>query len=384
LARDEDQGRKKREMNAKISLLVLFGGRSGEYDVSLMSARSVLSVLDPQKYDVFQVGISREGKWLSAPDAISSFEGNNLTGLDRVTLRPEPGESILYKVTLTGLEPLTKIDVVFPVLHGTYGEDGTLQGLLEMADLAYVGAGVLGSAVGMDKALFKDVMRTHGIPVVDSVITSRSRLTADMDRVIEEIERMSPYPVFVKPANLGSSVGVSKCRNRSDLVEGLMEAAEFDRRILIEKGINAREIEVSVLGNDDPKASVAGEILPSREFYDYNAKYIDNASGLVIPAPLELSLMERIRKYALDAYKAADISGMARVDFLLEKDTNQVFLNELNTIPGFTRISMYPKLWEASGLPYPSLVDRLIELALERKADRDHTQRTYRRDDESL
>jgi D-alanine-D-alanine ligase len=371
-------------MNAKISLLVLFGGRSGEYDVSLMSARSVLSVLDPQKYDVFQVGISREGKWLSAPDAISSFEGNNLTGLEPVTLRPEPGESILYKVTLAGLEPLTKIDVVFPVLHGTYGEDGTLQGLLEMADLAYVGAGVLGSAVGMDKALFKDVMRTHGIPVVDSVITSRSRLTADMDRVIEEIERMSPYPVFVKPANLGSSVGVSKCRNRSDLVEGLMEAAEFDRRILIEKGINAREIEVSVLGNDDPKASVAGEILPSREFYDYNAKYIDNASGLVIPAPLELSLMERIRKYALDAYKAADISGMARVDFLLEKDTNQVFLNELNTIPGFTRISMYPKLWEASGLPYPSLIDRLIELALERKADRDHTQRTYRRDDESL
>lgn len=371
-------------MTGKTYLLVLFGGRSGEYEVSLMSARSVLSVLDPEKYTVIQVGITREGKWLSGDDTISAFENGDFSGLKEVTLRPEPGDATLYGITSSGLEPITHVDAVFPVLHGTFGEDGTLQGLLEMADLAYVGAGVLGSSVGMDKALFKDVMRTHQIPVVDSVLTNRKQLAKEMDRVIEDIERMSGYPVFVKPANLGSSVGVTKCRNRSDLLEGLMEAAQYDRRVLVEKGVNAREIEVSVLGNDDPKASVAGEILPSREFYDYNAKYIDNASGLIIPAPLELSLMERIRRYAVEAFRAVDCSGMARVDFLLEKNTNQVFLNEINTIPGFTRISMYPKLWEASGLTYPALVDRLIELGLERKADRDQTKRTYRSDNEPL
>ena len=371
-------------MIGKTYLLVLFGGRSGEYEVSLMSARSVLSVLDPEKYTVIQVGITREGKWMSGDDTISAFEKGDISGLKEVTLRHEPGDATLYSVTSTGLVPVTHVDVAFPVLHGTYGEDGTLQGLLEMADLAYVGAGVLGSSVGMDKALFKDVMRTHQIPVVDSVLTNRKQLSKEMDRVIEDIERMSSYPVFVKPTNLGSSVGVTKCRNRSDLLEGLMEAAQYDRRVLVEKGVNAREIEVSVLGNDDPKASVAGEILPSREFYDYNAKYIDNSSGLIIPAPLELSMMERIRRYAVEAFRAVDCSGMARVDFLLDKNTNQVFLNEINTIPGFTRISMYPKLWEASGITYPALVDRLIELGLERKADRDQTKRTYRSDNEPL
>ena len=371
-------------MTGKSNVLVLFGGRSGEYDVSLMSARSVLSVLDPEKYAVTQVGITREGKWKSGQDAISAFENSDFSALKEVTLRHEPGDSTLYAVTSSGLEPVAHIDVVFPALHGTFGEDGTLQGLLEMADLAYVGAGVLGSSVGMDKALFKDIMRTRQIPVVDSVLTNRKQLEKEMDRVIEDIERMSGYPVFVKPVNLGSSVGVTKCRNRSDLLEGLMDAAQYDRRVLVEKGVNAREIEVSVLGNDDPKASVAGEILPSREFYDYNAKYIDNASGLIIPAPLELSLMERVRRYAVEAYKAVDCSGMARVDFLLDKNTNQIFLNEINTIPGFTRISMYPKLWEASGLSYPALVDRLIELALERKVDRDQTKRVYRSKNEPL
>jgi D-alanine-D-alanine ligase len=293
-------------MTEKTYLLVLFGGRSGEYEVSLMSARSMLSVLDPEKYTVIQVGITREGKWLSGDDTLSAFEKGDLSGLKAVNLRHEPGDATLYEVTSSGLEPVSHVDVVFPVLHGTFGEDGTLQGLLEMADLAYVGAGVLGSSVGMDKALFKDVMRTHQIPVVDSVLTNRKQLAKEMDRVIEEIERMSGYPVFVKPANLGSSVGVTKCRNRSDLLEGLMEAAQYDRRVLVEKGVNAREIEVSILGNDDPKASVAGEILPSREFYDYNAKYIDNASGLIIPAPLELGLMERIRRYAVEAFSALE------------------------------------------------------------------------------
>jgi D-alanine-D-alanine ligase len=371
-------------MNDKIRVLVLFGGRSGEHEVSLMSARSVLSVLDPAGYEVTQVGITREGKWLTGLDVISAFEKGDLTHLQPATLRHEPGNSWLYSVMDAGLQPLAQINVVFPVLHGTYGEDGTLQGLLEMADLAYVGAGVLGSSVGMDKGVFKEVMRSRGIPVVDSVLVTRRRLAAQMEAAIIDIEKMSPYPVFVKPANLGSSVGVSKCRNRSDLLEGLMEAAQFDRRVLIEQGVYAREIEVSVLGNDDPRASVAGEILPSREYYDYDAKYIDNTSGLIIPAELEPDLMSTIQSYAVEAYKAIDCSGMARVDFLLDRNTGQVYLNELNTIPGFTSISMYPKLWEASGLSYAGLVSKLIELALERKADRDQTKRTYRSSNEPL
>lgn len=371
-------------MNAKLQVLVLFGGRSGEYDVSLMSARSVLSVLEPSRYDVTQVGITREGKWLTGVDVITAFEKNELTTLKEATLRHEPGKPWLYEVSLSGLLPTKKIDVVFPVLHGTYGEDGTLQGLLEMADLAYVGAGVLGSSAGMDKGVFKEVMRSRGIPVVDSILVTRRNLEDHPDSVIADIEKMSPYPVFVKPANLGSSVGVSKCNNRADLVEGLMEAAQFDRRILIEHGVDAREIEVSVLGNDDPQASTAGEILPSREFYDYKAKYIDNTSGLIIPANLEPGLIARIRSFAVEAYKAIDCSGMARVDFLLDKNSSEVYLNELNTIPGFTSISMYPKLWEATGLKYADLVAKLIELALERKSDRDKTARTYRSNNESL
>jgi D-alanine-D-alanine ligase len=371
-------------MNAKLQVIVLFGGRSGEYDVSLMSARSVLSVLEPSRYDVTQVGITREGKWLTGVDVITAFEKNELTTLKEATLRHEPGKPWLYEVSQSGLLPIKKIDVVFPVLHGTYGEDGTLQGLLEMADLAYVGAGVLGSSAGMDKGVFKEVMRSRGIPVVDSILVTRRNLEDHPDSVIADIEKMSPYPVFVKPANLGSSVGVSKCNNRADLVEGLMEAAQFDRRILIEHGVDAREIEVSVLGNDDPQASTAGEILPSREFYDYKAKYIDNTSGLIIPANLEPGLIARIRSFAVEAYKAIDCSGMARVDFLLDKNSSEVYLNELNTIPGFTSISMYPKLWEATGLKYADLVAKLIELALERKSDRDKTARTYRSNNESL
>lgn len=364
--------------NGKIKLCVLFGGRSGEHEVSLMSARSVLSVLEPEKYEAIQVGITHEGKWLGGEDVISAFEKSDFSGLHPVVIKPEPGDSILYSQKTGKLEAITNLDVVFPVLHGSYGEDGTLQGFLEMADLAYVGAGVLGSSVAMDKALFKEVMRNRGIPVVDSVLATRIQIEKSMPSIIEKAEQMSGYPLFVKPANLGSSVGVTKCRSRSDLQEGLMEAAQYDRRILIEHGVNAREIEVSVLGNDDPKASVAGEILPSRDFYSYEAKYIDNASGLLIPAPIDLAVMERVRKVAVEAFLAADCSGMARADFFLDKDSGELFLNEINTIPGFTQISMYPKLWDASGLPYPALIDRLVELALERKADRDRTIRVYR------
>lgn len=354
----------------KLHVAVICGGRSGEHEVSLMSARSVLSVLDPARYEVTQIGITREGKWLTGEDVIGSFESGKLDGLEHFVLSPDPSDLASQSDV---------IDVFFPVLHGTFGEDGTLQGLFELADVAYVGAGVVGSSIGMDKGLFKDVMIANDIPVVDMMLVLRAEIEAAMASVIERAEKIGEYPLFVKPANLGSSVGVTKCRNRSDLQEGLMEAASFDRRVLVQKGIeNAREIEVSVLGNDDPVASVCGEVLPSREFYSYESKYVDGTSGLVIPASLPEEISECIREYAVRAYKAIDCAGMARVDFFVEKDTNRIYLNELNSIPGFTEISMYPKLWEGSGLPYPKLVDRLIELAMERKAERDRTLHTYR------
>jgi len=269
---------------------------------------------------------------------------------------------------------------VFPVLHGTYGEDGTVQGLLELAGLPYVGSGVLGSALGMDKVAMKAVFRAHGLPIGDYVAVQRSAWRARPEAIVAEVEARLGYPVFTKPANLGSSVGVAKAHNREELVRGLDLAARFDRRLLVEAGINAREIECAVLGNDDPIASVPGEVVPSNEFYDYRAKYIDNASGLFIPARLPAETAAQIRDVAVRAFLALDCAGMARVDFFLCKDTGRVYLNEVNTIPGFTAISMYPKLWEASGVPYPELVDRLIELALERHEDRRATQTSYEHD----
>src|SRR5215204_6658301 len=347
----------------KLHVAVLFGGRSGEHDVSLMSARSVLSVLDPAKYNVTQIGITHEGTWLTGEDVLTKFENNKTDGLLPAVVFPDPSEKGVYVLEgVSGLKKWTNIDVFFPVLHGTFGEDGTLQGLFELADVAYVGAGVVGSAVGMDKGIFKDVMIANNIPVVDTLVVLRAEIEKDMIAVLERAEKISDYPFFTKPANLGSSVGVTKCSNRSDLQEGLMEASSFDRRVLIQKGVkNVREIEVSVLGNDEPVASMPGEILPSREFYSYESKYIDGTSGLDIPAKLPTDVAEKICDYAVRAYKAIDCAGMARVDFFVEKDTNKVYLNELNSIPGFTKISMYPKLWEASGLPYHKLVDRLIE-----------------------
>jgi D-alanine-D-alanine ligase len=365
----------------KLHVAVIFGGRSGEHEVSLMSARSVLSVLDSAKYEVTQVGITHEGTWLTGTDVLEKFENNKTEGLIPVHVSPDPSERGIYIVEgASGLKKWSDIDVYFPVLHGTFGEDGTLQGLFELADVAYVGAGVLGSSVGMDKGVFKDVMIANHIPVVDMMVVLRAEIETDMVSVIERAEKVSDYPLFTKPANLGSSVGVTKCSNRSDLQEGLMEAALFDRRILVQRGVkNAHEIEVSVLGNDEPLASVCGEVLPSREFYSYESKYIDGTSGLLIPAPLPDEISECIREYAVRAYKAVDCAGMARVDFFVEKDTNRIYLNELNSLPGFTKISMYPKLWEASGLSYQKLVDRLIELAMERKADRDRTSHLFRR-----
>ena len=363
----------------KLKIAVLFGGRSGEHEVSLMSARSVLSVLDPVKYEVTQVGITKDGRWFTGPDAIGALENGKTDGLEHVILSPDPSEQGLYVLRDGQYLKLTDIDVFFPVMHGTYSEDGTMQGLLEMANVAYVGAGVVGAAVGMDKGIFKDVMVANDIPVVDTIVIQRREIEQDMDSVIRKAEELFAYPLFTKPANMGSSVGVTKCNNRSDLQEGLFEAAAYDRRVLVQRGIkNGREIEVSVLGNDEPQASVPGEVQPSREFYSYESKYVDGTSGLIIPAPLPPETTERIREIAVRAYQAIDCAGMARVDFFVEKDTNAIYLNEVNTIPGFTKISMYPKLWEASGLPYGKLVDRLIELALERKTERDRTSHEYR------
>jgi D-alanine-D-alanine ligase len=364
----------------KLRVAVLFGGRSGEHDVSLMSARSVLGALDPQRYEVIQIGVTLDGNWLTGANTLDAFDRKDFASLTSVIPPTEPAaRQSLYiaRSTKMGdkLETLSGVDVFFPVLHGPFGEDGTMQGLFELADAAYVGAGVVGSSVGMDKGVFKDVMRANGIPIVESMLIMRTDVEANMNTVIERVEKMGEYPFFAKPANLGSSVGISKCSSRSDLGEGLMEAARFDRRLIVEQGVrNAREIEVSVLGNEEPRASVCGEVLPSREFYSYESKYIDGTSGLLIPAQLPPEVSDQIREYAVRAYKAIDCAGMARADFFIDGRTNRIYLNELNTLPGFTSISMYPKLWQASGLTYPQLVDRLIELALERKAQRDRTE----------
>ncbi|MFN3741285.1 MAG: D-alanine--D-alanine ligase family protein [Anaerolineales bacterium] len=365
---------------AKIRVLVLFGGRSGEHEISLISARSVLRVLDRERYEVLEVGITREGEWLGGMDALDAFEKGEWSRLEPVTIFPQPRRRGLFALRGDRWVKVSDVDVIFPVLHGTFGEDGTLQGLLEMAEVAYVGAGVVGSAVGMDKGVFKHVMRARGIPVVDWLVVTRREIETQLDDVVRRAEALSGYPIFTKPANLGSSVGVTRCKNRAELIQGLDEAARYDRRILIEHGIpQAREIEVSVLGNDEPQASIAGEIIPSREFYSYEAKYLDGTSGLLIPAPISDEQMARVQRLALEAYRAVDCAGMARVDFLMDRQSGAIYLNEINTIPGFTSISMYPKLWEASGLPYPQLVDRLIELALERQVERQRTERVYRR-----
>lgn len=368
-------------MSDRIKLAVIFGGRSGEHEVSLMSARSVLTVLDSQKYEVTQIGVTPQGAWLGGEAVIDHFERKEYRSLFPVTLLPEPRNGQLFIIKENRLQPYTMLDVVFPLIHGTFGEDGTLQGLLELADLAYVGGGVLASAVGMDKSLFKDVMLANRIPVVDSILLTRQQLENDLPAALAQVEQTLSYPVFVKPVNLGSSVGITKCSNHSCLMEGLLDAARFDRRVLVERAINAREIEVSVLGNEDPIASIPGEIQPQEEFYTYSAKYISNESKLIIPAELDEETSKNIRQAAIKAYKAIDGAGLARVDFLLDRETAKFYLGEVNTIPGFTNISMYAKLWQASGISYTAVIDKLIELALQRKQDRDKTVRTYRRDE---
>jgi len=355
---------------AKLRVGVVFGGRSGEHEVSLASARSVMAALDREKYQVAPVGITREGRWLTAGDPMARLEAILAGQAD-----PGPAGGALppgRRALVPGIGPegFPEVDIAFPLLHGPYGEDGTIQGLFEMAGLPYVGAGVLGSAVAMDKVTTKMLFQASGLPIAEFWVASRGQWQEEPDQVVAAVEEQFDYPCFVKPANLGSSVGVTKAHRREELQAGLALAAEYDRRLLVERAVDAREIEVSVLGNEEPLASIPGEILPSREFYDYAAKYLDNRSELLIPAPLPAELAGEIRDLAVRAYRVLDVAGMARADFLLDRQTMRPLVNELNTVPGFTSISMYPKLWEASGLPYPRLLDRLIELALQRFADR--------------
>jgi D-alanine-D-alanine ligase len=350
---------------------VLFGGRSGEHEVSLASAASVIRGLDPDKYEAVPIGITKDGHWLVGEGAAKMLP-EVLKGGRRVMLTADPTEAAL--VPLDRGAGAQRLDVFFPVLHGTFGEDGTIQGLLDLAGLPYVGAGVLGSAVGMDKDVSKRLCEAAGIPVVPWVTVHRRDWEKDPHSVKAAIELKFPYPVFVKPATLGSSVGMSKVHSAEELGPALDLACEFGMKILVEKAVTAREIEVSVLGNHDPKASVPGEIVPHREFYDYTAKYLEDGTELVIPADLKPAQAQKIQAMAVEAFKTLELSGMARVDFFLEKKApGKLFLNEVNTIPGFTSISMYPKLWEASGIPFRELIDKLIELAFEMHAEKART-----------
>jgi D-alanine-D-alanine ligase len=349
---------------------VLFGGRSGEHEVSLASAASVIRGLDPEKYEAVPIGITKEGHWLVGAGAQKMLPEVLRSG-QRVVLPADPNASAL--VPLDGRGAGQRVDVVFPVLHGTFGEDGTVQGLLELAGLPYVGAGVLGSAIGMDKDVQKKLCQRAKIPVVEWIAVPRADWERDPKRVLHNIEKKFRYPVFIKPATLGSSVGMTKVHKRAELGPALDLAAEFAMKIMVERAIQGREIEISVLGNADPKASVPGEIVPHREFYDYAAKYLEGGTQLLIPAKLSRAQVKRFQELAVRAFQVLELGGMARVDFFLEKRTGKIFLNEVNTIPGFTSISMYPKLWEASGIGFRELVDRLIELALEQHREKART-----------
>ncbi len=406
--------------SSKTRVGILFGGRSGEHEVSLLSAASVLNAIDKSKYEVVPIGITKDGRWLTAEHAERLLKGrvqsqDQAAGGGHSTqsksqLRagdPEatPGAAVLASGASVvvppeparrgaGLAPFQTdanlrraadraidVDVIFPVLHGTFGEDGTIQGLFELADIAYVGAGVLGSSAGMDKDVMKSLFRAAGLPIVKHVTALRSQFEREPKKVEKLVESKLKYPVFVKPANLGSSVGISKAHDRKELGPAIVEAAKFDRKIVIEEGVGgkkgkAREIECAVLGNDDPKASVAGEIVPCKEFYDYDAKYLAEGSELVIPSKLTKTEMKNVQKLAIAAFQAVDCTGLARVDFLMDPKSRKMFVNEINTMPGFTAISMYPKLWAASGVAYPDLIDQLIQLGIARHQDKKRNQYT--------
>jgi len=393
----------------KLRVGILFGGRSGEHEVSLLSAASVLEAIDKSKYEVVPIGITKEGRWVTALHAENLLRGKSseenvrashlragdpqatttaavLAAGDGIIVPPMPAAESLVPFESTAPAPpgaeAVQVDIIFPVLHGTFGEDGTIQGLLELADIAYVGAGVLGSAAGMDKDVMKRLFADAGLPLVRHATVLRREWQNNASKICKLIESKLKYPVFVKPANLGSSVGISKVHGRGELPAAMDQAGGYDRKIIVEQGVGgkrgkAREIECSVLGNDDAQASIAGEIIPGKEFYDYAAKYRDEGSELLIPAKLNKSQMKSVQQMAVAAFRAVDCSGLARVDFLMDPKSGKIYVNEINTMPGFTAISMYPKLWAASGVNYRQLIDRLIRLGVERHEEKKKNRYSY-------
>ncbi|MDH4129741.1 MAG: D-alanine--D-alanine ligase [Spirochaetota bacterium] len=362
-----------------IKVGILFGGKSGEHEVSIQSASNILREIDRSKYYPIPIGIKKNGKIASDSEIKSMLPPDLLYILDNKSIQTEKtsidkqnSNKIINNETNFGLsnDVITNIenkyDVIFPVLHGPNGEDGTIQGLLELMDIPYVGSGVLGSSTGMDKEIMKRIFMSHDLPILPFYSFKKFQWDKDKSDVIKNIEYSLTYPAFVKPANMGSSVGITKAHNRNELIQGVDEALQYDIKIVVEQGINAREIEISILGNDNPITSVLGEIIPCKEFYDYEAKYLSEGSKLIIPAQIDSSIEQNIKECAIKAFLALDCSGLARIDFFIDKLDNKVYINEINTLPGFTKISMYPKLWEVSGIPYPKLIDQLITLAIEK------------------
>lgn len=366
----------------KLKIGIIFGGRSGEHEVSFCSATSIIKAIDKDKYTVVPIGITKEGRWISPQDSELALQSGRIEGENTVILLNNPSGKALVRIDnnqrLDKGSALEKLDVIFPVLHGPYGEDGTVQGLLELANIPYVGAGVAASAISMDKDLMKTIFQQKGLPILKWLTIKRKDWHKDKEEILSLIQKSFEYPLFVKPTNLGSSVGITKVHKKEELEKAIDLASSYDRKILIEEGLEeVREIECSVLGNDEPRISVVGEVKPAGEFYDYDSKYINEETQLIVPADLPDGVSQEVQEIALKAFKAIDAAGMARVDFFVSKEENKIYLSEINTIPGFTSVSMYPRLWEASGISYTDLIDRLIQLALERYQDKKQNKTSY-------
>jgi len=366
----------------KIRVGLIFGGRSGEHEVSFCSASSIIKAIDKDKYTVVPIGITKEGRWISPQDSELALQSGKIEGKSTVILLNDPSGRALVRIDnnqrLDKSLALERLDLIFPVLHGPYGEDGTVQGLLELADIPYVGAGVAASAISMDKDLMKIIFQQRGLPILKWMTIKRKEWQKDKEKILSLVQDDFEYPLFVKPTNLGSSIGITKVHKKEEMEKAIDLASSYDRKILIEEGLEeVREIECSVLGNDEPRASVVGEVRPAGEFYDYDSKYIDKETQLIVPADLPDGVSRKVQEIALHAFKAVDAAGMARVDFFVSKKENKIYLSEINTIPGFTSVSMYPRLWEASGISYPDLIDQLIQLALERHQDKKQNKISY-------
>ena len=366
----------------KLRVGIIFGGRSGEHEVSYCSATSIINAIDKNKYTVIPIGITKQGKWISPQETARALQSGKIEGKSSVVLLSDPSSKALIFIDsnqgLNKSPDLEKLDVIFPVLHGPYGEDGTVQGLLELANIPYVGAGVAASAISMDKDLMKIIFQQKGLLVLKWLAIKRKEWRVDKGKTLSLVQKNFEYPLFVKPTNLGSSVGITKVHEKEELEKAIDLASSYDRKILIEQGLEeAREIECSVLGNDEPRVSVVGEVKPAGEFYDYDSKYIDEGTQLIVPADLPDKVSKEVQQIALRAFRAVDAAGMARVDFFVTKKENKIYLSEINTIPGFTSVSMYPRLWQATGISYPELIDRLIQLALERHQDKNQNKISY-------